>query len=62
MSKIQTEETIPKFGSENLNGRITWEIYAYGRKNIKINLTRLQRDDLDWTHLAQPKLRFGISG
>jgi len=35
MSKIQTEETIPKFGSEKLNGRITWKIYAYGRKVLE---------------------------
>jgi hypothetical protein len=35
MSKIKTEETIPKFGSENLNGRIAWKIYANLRKILK---------------------------
>ena len=35
MSKTQTEETIPKFRSKNLNGRITWKIYAYERKILK---------------------------
>jgi len=32
MSKIQTEEKIPKFGSENLNGRITFRFMRMGGK------------------------------
>jgi hypothetical protein len=31
MSEVQTEEKTEKFGWENLNGRITWKIYEYGR-------------------------------
>jgi hypothetical protein len=57
MSKIQTEETIPKFGSENLNGRIIWKIYAYGRKILK----QILRDYsvTIWTGLTKLRLNCG---
>jgi hypothetical protein len=57
MSKIQTEETIPKFGSENLNGRITWKIYAYGRKILKQIL--LDYSVTIWTGLIRLSLNCG---
>jgi hypothetical protein len=57
MSKTQTEETIPKFRSKNLNGRITWKIYAYERKILKQILQ--DYSVTIWTGLIWLRLNYG---